>query len=94
MEELLQQHPGVALAGVTGLADAGKGEAIVAFVVARPGMQLSDADLRSFCRANASSYKAPDRIEVCAALPLTPTGKLLRGALRQMAEALAGNAAG
>ena len=93
IEELLQQHPGVALAGVTGLADAGKGEAIVAFVVARPGMQLSDADLRSFCRANASSYKAPDRIELCSALPLTPTGKLLRGALRQMAEALAGDAA-
>ena len=88
VEELLQQHPAVALAGVTGLADAGKGEAIVAFVVTRPGAQVSAAELRSFCRANASSYKAPDRIELCAALPLTPTGKVLRQALRQMAAAL------
>ena len=88
VEDLLQQHPAVALAGVTGLADAGKGEAIVAFVVTRPGAQVSAAELRSFCRANASSYKAPDRIELCAALPLTPTGKVLRQALRQLAAAL------
>ncbi len=88
VEELLQKHPGVALAGVTGAPDPDKGEAIVAFVVARPGQVLEPDELRRFCRAEASNYKAPDRIEICSSLPQTPTGKLLRRELRALAVAL------
>ena len=92
VEELLQQHPGVALAGVTGVPDAQKGEAIVAFVVRTPGSTVGDDELRTYCRAHASSYKAPDRIEIRESLPLTPTGKLLRRELRDMAIAITGEA--
>ncbi len=88
VEEVLQQHLGVALAGVTGAPNADKGEAIVAFVVAKPGAALEADELRRFCRAQASSYKTPDRIVLCSALPQTPTGKLLRRELKAMAAAL------
>ena len=86
VEEALQQHPGVGLAGVTARADADKGEAIVAFVVARPGAQLSAADLIAHCRARLSGYKVPDDVRLTDALPLTPTGKLMRRELRALAE--------
>ena len=43
-------------------------------------------ELRAHCRALASSYKVPDHIELCAALPVTETGKLFRRALRERAE--------
>ncbi len=89
VEELLQQHPAIALAGVTGLQDAQKGQSIVAFVVRKPGATIDSGELRAFCRAHASSYKAPDRIELCDTLPLTPTGKVLRRSLHEMALALA-----
>ena len=46
------------------------------------------AAVREFCRTEAASYKTPDRIELCAALPLTPTGKLQRSELKKMAAAL------
>ena len=45
-------------------------------------------ELRAHCRALASSYKVPDHVELCAALPVTETGKLFRRALRDMAESL------
>jgi fatty-acyl-CoA synthase len=85
VEEVLQQHADVGLAGVTGVADEGKGEIIVAFVVAKPGTQVDTQALVAHCRERLSRYKVPDRIEVRAALPLTPTGKLMRRELKALA---------
>ena len=85
VEEVLQQHADVGLAGVTGLPDAVKGEIIVAFVVPRAGQRIDVAALAAHCREKLSRYKVPDRIEVCVALPLTPTGKLMRRELKALA---------
>lgn len=90
VEEVLQQHPDVGLAGVTGLADAARDEIVVAFVVPRPGRRLEAEALIAHCRARLSSYKVPDRILLSVALPLTPTGKLMRRELKALA---AGSAA-
>lgn len=86
VEEALQQHPGVGLAGVTARADADKGEAIVAFVVPRPGVELQPADLVAHCRTRLSGYKVPDDVRLAESLPLTPTGKLMRRELRALAK--------
>lgn len=86
VEEALQQHPAVGIAGVTGLADAHKGEAIVAFVVPKPGAGITAADLVAHCRGRLSGYKVPDDIRFTDALPLTPTGKLMRRELKALAE--------
>jgi fatty-acyl-CoA synthase len=88
VESLLLQHPGVAQAAVVGAPAGEMGEAIVAFVVANPGAEIGGDELRAHCRALASSYKVPDRIEIRAALPVTETGKLFRRALREEAETL------
>jgi fatty-acyl-CoA synthase len=85
VEEVLQQHPAVARAGVAGAPDAERGEIIVAFVVPKPGARIDGDELRRHCRALAASYKTPDRIELCDVLPATPTGKLLRRELKNMA---------
>ncbi|MDX2159320.1 MAG: class I adenylate-forming enzyme family protein [Hyphomicrobiaceae bacterium] len=86
VEEALQQHPAVGLAGVTGRADPDKGEAIVAYIVPRPGRALSADELVAHCRARLSGYKVPDVICLAEALPLTPTGKLMRRELKALAE--------
>jgi len=87
VEEVLQQHPAVALAGVTGLADPVRGEIIVAYVLPRSGSQIETGEILAHCRIHLSRYKVPDRIHVCDTLPLTPTGKLLRRELKTMAAA-------
>jgi fatty-acyl-CoA synthase len=88
IETLLLTHPGVAQAAVVGAASGERGEAIVAFVVPKPSAEIGADDLRAHCRALASSYKVPDHVELCAALPVTETGKLFRRGLRDIAESL------
>jgi acyl-CoA synthetase (AMP-forming)/AMP-acid ligase II len=85
IEDVLQRHPDVGMVGVTGTDDAHLGEAIVAFVVTRPDATPNSAALIAYCREHLSSYKLPDRMEICAELPLTPTGKLMRRKLRAWA---------
>ncbi|MBT6276119.1 MAG: acyl--CoA ligase [Chromatiales bacterium] len=85
IEDVLQRHPDVGMVGVTGTDDAHLGEAIVAFVVSRPDATPNAAALIAYCREHLSSYKLPDRMEICAELPLTPTGKLMRRKLRAWA---------
>jgi fatty-acyl-CoA synthase len=88
IESLLLQHPGVAQAAVVGAAAGERGEAIVAFVVAKPAAKITGDGLHAHCRALASSYKVPDRIEIRPSLPVTETGKLFRRALREEAEGM------
>jgi fatty-acyl-CoA synthase len=90
VEEVLQQHQAVALAGVTGLADPVRGEIIVAYLTPRPGSRIETDAILAHCRTHLSRYKVPDRVHVCEALPLTPTGKLMRRELKAMAAAVEG----
>lgn len=85
VEETLQQHDHVALAGVTGLDDASRGEIIVAYLIARPGHTIDLENVIAFCRERLSRYKVPDRVIVRESLPLTVTGKLMRRELRAIA---------
>lgn len=87
VEESLQQHGDVALAGVTGLEDANRGEIIVAYIVPRPGHTIKTDDVIAHCRERLSRYKIPDRLIVADSLPLTVTGKLMRRELKAMAAA-------
>ncbi len=88
LEEVLQRHPDVGLAGVTGTPDKRVDEAIIAFVVLRPGAAATAEALRAHCKERVSRYKLPDHIEVCPELPLTPTGKLMRRELKAIAAEL------
>jgi fatty-acyl-CoA synthase len=89
VEEVLRHHPGVAEVGVVGAPDPDKGEIVVAFVVVKAGASVTVDELRAHCRAEAASYKTPDRIDICDRLPTTATGKLMRAELKTMAAKLA-----
>jgi long-chain acyl-CoA synthetase len=82
IEEALSLHPAVAEAGVAGVPDEFKGEAIKAWVVLQPGQTTTEADLRAFCRERLAPYKIPSFIEFRKDLPKTMVGKVLRRALR------------
>ena len=85
VEEVLLQHPGVAAAGVTGVPHPERGASIVAFVVANRGARPTAEEIVTHCRALASRYKVPDRVELRDSLPTTTTGKLQRRELARMA---------
>jgi acyl-CoA synthetase (AMP-forming)/AMP-acid ligase II len=85
VEEVLQSHPAVGAVAVVGLPDEVRGELVCAVIELAPGAQLpSLADLAAHCADNGlSRRKCPERLEVMAALPRTPTMKILKRELRQ-----------
>lgn len=85
VEDILLKHPGVAQAGVVGVPDAERGEMVIAFVVPSEAQAVSAEELSAYCRSVASKYKIPDRIEIRTAVPVTPTGKLQRRELKEIA---------
>jgi long-chain acyl-CoA synthetase len=85
VEDALLLHPDVASAGVIGVHDLLHGENVRAYVVVRPGSAPTEAALIAFARERIG-YKAPEEIEFLDEMPLNPTGKTDRVALKRLAE--------
>jgi fatty-acyl-CoA synthase len=57
-------------------------QAVTAVVVLADGAEATPDELRRHCAEALAGFKVPKRVELAAALPRTPSGKLLRRALR------------
>jgi long-chain acyl-CoA synthetase len=86
IERMLERHPDIAQACVVPVEDAIKGQKPVAFVVAKPGRQPSDDDIKRFALANAPAYQHPRFVWFLGELPLASTNKVDRHALHALAE--------
>ena len=81
VEAVLEEHPAVAEAVAFGRADEIWGEALHAMVVLVDGAAVGEDQLRAFAASRLAAFKVPKFIAFTAALPRTPSGKLLRRAL-------------
>jgi benzoate-CoA ligase family protein len=88
VENRLLAHPGVAQAIVVGAPDTDGLDKPVAFVIARTGHPLTEAELVEFCREGIESYKRPRKVVFVDGYPTTATGKIRRVELRATAEQL------
>jgi acyl-CoA synthetase (AMP-forming)/AMP-acid ligase II len=85
IEQVLARLDGVAEAAVIGVPDERLGEVGKAFVVAKPGFELTEADVIAHAREHLANFKAPRTVTFLDALPRNPGGKVVKPQLREMA---------
>jgi long-chain acyl-CoA synthetase len=84
LEEVLMTHPAVSLVTVIGVPDEKMGEEVKAFIVKKPGFDdVTEADVLAWGKEQFAAYKYPRFIEFREALPIGPTGKVLKRELRE-----------
>ncbi|MBO1754571.1 long-chain fatty acid--CoA ligase [Allobranchiibius sp. CTAmp26] len=83
VEQALHEHPQVAECAVVGVPDERWGEVGRAFVVTRPGAQLSQADVLAHLDGRLARYKRPATVVFLDELPHNASGKLIKSRLRE-----------
>jgi long-chain acyl-CoA synthetase len=81
IEDVVGRMEGVMECACVGVADEKSGEA-VKLVIVKKNPDLTEAQVRAFCKENLTGYKQPKVVEFRTDLPKTPVGKILRRELR------------
>ncbi|GGS71826.1 fatty-acyl-CoA synthase [Planobispora rosea] len=92
VEQAILEHPAVAECAVIGVPDAVWGEVGRAVVVLRPGAGDIADDILDFLRGRLAKYKIPKSVIRAETLPRTPSGKIVKSALRDSPAAPASGA--
>ncbi|WP_291516427.1 AMP-binding protein [Acidovorax sp.] len=82
IEEFLYRHPQVQDVQVVGVPDQKYGEELCAWIIAKPGTQPTEDDIRAFCKGQIAHYKVPRYIRFVTSFPMTVTGKIQKFRIR------------
>ena len=94
VERELEQHPGIQETAVIGVHHPTWGEVGVAFIVTRPGQNLTDELLAEFLSERLAKYKIPKEFFFVEALPRNAYGKIAKAELREKYETVKAAGAG
>ena len=86
VEGVIGAHAAVKDVAVIGVPHEKWGESVLAVVVLHEGEELTEADIRGWCRDRLAGFKCPSRVMFIAdeEMPRTATGKILHRALRDL----------
>ena len=84
IEEFLYTCPGISDVQVVGVPDRKYGEEVVAWVKLKNGAELSEQDIKDFCRGRISNFKIPRYVRFVDSFPMTVTGKIQKFRMRQV----------
>jgi acyl-CoA synthetase (AMP-forming)/AMP-acid ligase II len=87
IEQALTAHDAIADVSVIGVPDARLGEVGMAFVVLRPGASATAESLTAWARERLANYKVPRHWRFVSGLPRNASGKVIKSALREEADA-------
>jgi HIP---CoA ligase len=85
IENIMSRHPDIAQVTVVGVPDARLGEVGYAYVIPKAGTTPAAADIIAWCREQMANFKVPRFVELVTALPLNPSGKVVKFELRDRA---------
>jgi acyl-CoA synthetase (AMP-forming)/AMP-acid ligase II len=82
VEDVLLTNPNVAQAAVIGVPHPKWGESVHAFIVRKPGTEVSTGALQAHVKAELGAIPSPKTVEFLDVLPLNPAGKVDKPLLR------------
>jgi fatty-acyl-CoA synthase len=83
IEEFLYTHPAIRDVQVVGVPDERYGEELCAWIVRHAGAELTEEDVRTYCRGQIAHYKIPRYVLFVDAFPMTVTGKIQKFKMRE-----------
>jgi len=86
IEAVLNSHPAVVRSAVIGRSVGGTegGEEVIAFVQLSPSSPTSETELAQHAAQHLAPYKRPSQILLVPSMPLTLTGKVIKGELAKL----------
>ena len=88
VEEFLYQHPAISEVQVFGVPDEKMGEEVCAWIQLNEGFDLTEEDVKAYCRDQITHFKIPRHIRFVTEYPMTVTGKIQKFVMRdEMLEA-------
>jgi fatty-acyl-CoA synthase len=86
IEYLLRSHPAIDSVAIIGVPDEKWGESGMAFIVIKPGHQLNEKEVISFCEDKLARFKIPKHIRFLGELPKNDAGKIDRKKLKEISK--------
>ncbi|QXE91577.1 AMP-binding protein [Geomonas subterranea] len=85
IEEFLYTHPKISDIQVYGVPDRKYGEQVMAAVVLKQGSEMTEEEVKEYCRGRIANYKIPKYVRFVDSYPMTASGKIQKFKLREMA---------
>jgi fatty-acyl-CoA synthase len=85
VEAYLLGHPAIHQVAIVGFPDERLSEVGVAFVQLKPGKNLTEDDITSYCRGKIATFKIPRHVIFVEDYPMTASGKIKKVTLKEMA---------
>jgi len=86
IEEFLFTHPKIQDAKVIGVPDEKFGEEVCAWVQLKEGEELSEDEIRAYCKDHIAYFKVPRYVKLVREFPMTVTGKVQKFKMREVME--------
>ena len=84
IENYLYRHPKISDVQVVGVPDKKYGEVLAAWIIPRKGVELTEDEVKQFCKDNIAHYKVPQYYRFVTEYPMTITGKIQKYKITEM----------
>jgi len=85
IEEYLYTHPKISDVQIYGAPDRKYGEQVMAAIILKKGVEMTEEEVREFCKGKIANYKIPKYVKFVESYPMTASGKIQKFKLRDMA---------
>jgi fatty-acyl-CoA synthase len=85
IEEFLYTNPKISDVQVYGVPDRKFGEQVMAAIILKKGLEMTEEEVREFCKDRIANYKIPKYVRFVDSYPMTASGKIQKFKMREMA---------